>query len=355
MGKEGVHSFRASCFNVSVALELTPVVSPVESNSLFGLVLEDNMNLVFTVVRSESTSSWESWASWETNSISSSVNYFFVSSFVNSVMFSSSFVVEAFMGKDWTLHTSDNSEPLMCLADLTSLVRGVDKSSSEESACSMALPHIVGGFFTTSNSALRKSFGGKRCWESPLLENIERSADSWTSWNAWSNWNFASIFDPFTALESVPDMSNIFEYISTVMPVALVPFPVTMSESSLGWAPVVPLAIIVSVPDAVMGDPSPPGGWWFSGSTPVANFLVSSVSFDEMHTCSLSAKNLSVLGINCSFSLAKVSLIRVFMSFLITRLSFFELKFGLVFWLIFIDFELLDIFRIIELDSDKGF
>lgn len=246
----------------------------------------------------------------------------------SSVSFSSSFVVEAFMGKDWTLHTSDNSEPLMCLADLTSLVIGVDESSSEESACGMALPHIVYGSFTTTNYALRKFFGCKRCWESPLLENIERSADSWTSWNAWSNWNFGSIFDPFTTLESVPDMSNIFEYISSMMPVALVPFPVTMSESSLGWAPVVPLAIIVSVPDAVMGDPSPSGGWWFSGSTPVANFLVSDVSFDKVETFSLCGEDSSVLSINLSFSLAKVSSISTFMSFLIARLSFFELKFG---------------------------
>ena len=66
---------------------------------------------------------------------------------------SASFVVEALVGQDWALDTSDDSLPLVWLSNLTGSVSVVDKSTSKESACSSTFPHINGGVFASSNFA----------------------------------------------------------------------------------------------------------------------------------------------------------------------------------------------------------
>lgn len=56
---------------------------------------------------------------------------------VSSVSVSSTgLVVEALVGEDWSLDASDDSLPLVWLANLTGSVSVVDEFTTEESACS---------------------------------------------------------------------------------------------------------------------------------------------------------------------------------------------------------------------------
>lgn len=59
------------------------------------------------------------------------------------------------------------------------------------------------------------------------------------------------------ALESIPSSLRKSEDVSSVVPVALVPGPALSSVSGLGWAPVVPLAVVPSVPDFLSDNPLP--------------------------------------------------------------------------------------------------
>jgi hypothetical protein len=50
-------------------------------------------------------------------------------------------------------------------------------------------------------------------------------------------------------LESVPHAVDEFEDVSSMMPVSFIEGPATLGESTLGWTPVVPFAIIESIPE----------------------------------------------------------------------------------------------------------
>ncbi len=164
-------------------------------------------------------------------------------------MLTSSFVVQSPLGDLWSSDASDDSSPLVGSACLTGRVLLVNESTTEELAVSSVFPHVVNGLLARSDSASWKSLGSKSSWESPLLEHIERSADLGTSWGLWLDWDGSSISDPSVSLESVPVASNVLEDIAVVMPESLVPGPSDGGESSLGWAPVVPLVVVPSVPD----------------------------------------------------------------------------------------------------------
>ena len=165
-------------------------------------------------------------------------------------MLTSSFVVQSPLGDLWSSDASDDSSPLMGSASLTGLVCLVDKPSSEESACLSVFPHVVCGLLARSDSASWESLGSEGGWETPLLEQVERSADFWANWNLWLNWDLSSVSDPLSTLESVPVVAVVLEDPAVVMPVSLVPGPSDGGESSLGWAPVVPLVVVPSVPDS---------------------------------------------------------------------------------------------------------
>jgi hypothetical protein len=116
----------------------------------------------------------------------------------------------------------------------------------------MVFPHVVGGSLSSSDSASWKSLNSKRDWESPFLEDVEWSANSWASWDTWLGWDTASVFNPSLALESPPDAFDVLEDVATMMPVALIPGPSNSGEAVLGWSPVVPPTIIPSVPDLLI-------------------------------------------------------------------------------------------------------
>lgn len=109
----------------------------------------------------------------------------------------------------------------MWSSDFTGSVSHVLEFTTKESACLVVLPHVV----LSSDSASWKSSGGEGSWEAPFLQDVERSANSWTSWDAWLEWYLVFVEDPLSTLESVPSLVLVLEDISTMMPVALVPGP----------------------------------------------------------------------------------------------------------------------------------
>ena len=151
---------------------------------------------------------------------------------------------------------------------------------------------------TGSDLASWEGFGGERLWESEFLEHVEWSADLWSSWYGWLDWDGGTISDPLVSLESVPVSSVVFEDPAVVMPVALIPGPSIGGEASLGWSPVVPFAIIESIPDLVSWIPFPDDSWSSSSLAPVANLWVSSILLDEVKALSLSGEDVVVLSIN---------------------------------------------------------
>jgi len=163
--------------------------------------------------------------------------------------FSSSLVVQSSLGKYWTLDASNDSSPLMRSSCLTGFVFLVHKLSSEEIACLSVFPHVVCRCSTSTDLASWESLRSEGSWEAPLFKEIERSADFWAKRNLWLNWDLSTISDPFSTLESVPVVSVVLEYPAVVMPESLIPGPAIGGESSLGWAPVVPLVVIPSIPD----------------------------------------------------------------------------------------------------------
>jgi len=72
-------------------------------------------------------------------------------------------------------------------------------------------------------------------------------------WLLWADWDRFSVLDPGSSLESVPDVVRVSEYVTIVMPVSLPPGPSNMSEAFLGDSPVVPFAVVESVPDLLGG------------------------------------------------------------------------------------------------------
>ena len=113
------------------------------------------------------------------------------------------------------------------------------------------------------------------------------------------------------------------EDIATVMPVALVPGPSGSGETTLGWAPIVPLAIVPFVPDLLFGNPLPSVLGGLGVSAPVANLWQSSVFVDKFKAGSLGSKNLSVLSVDLSLGLSVVLLVGV----LVGTFVFFVLDF----------------------------
>jgi len=72
-----------------------------------------------------------------------------------------------------------------------------------------------------------------------------------------------------------------------------------------------PLASIPSVPDSFSGNPLPNDLWSRSLLAPITDSPMSTMSLHEVQTLSLSVKNVSVLGINLSLSLAVSLPVRV--------------------------------------------
>jgi len=103
----------------------------------------------------------------------------------------------------------------------------------------------------------------------------------------------------------------VFEDIAAVMPITLPPGPSEGSETVLGWAPVVPLAVVPSVPDLLSWRPLPDNLGWWCFLTPVAHFHVASVSLDEAETFGLSGENVSVLFIDLGLGSSIVFLVGV--------------------------------------------
>jgi len=106
-------------------------------------------------------------------------------------------------------------------SNLTGSVGHVLESTTEEFTGGMVFPHVE----SSSDSASWKSLGGEGSWESPFLQDVERSANSWLSWSLWLDWDFTGVVNPLATLESVPSLVDILEDVSTMMPVALVPGP----------------------------------------------------------------------------------------------------------------------------------
>jgi len=212
--------------------------------------------------------------------------------------FSTSFIVQSLLWEDWTFDTSDDSSPLMWFANLTGSVFLVSKSSSKESTGCSIFPHIVDWASSWSNLASWHGLLWKDTWESKLLKHVERSADFLASWWGWVNLDSSTISDPFSTLESIPVGSVILEDPAVVMPESFIPSPSAGGESSLGWAPVVPLVVIPSIPDFTIMIPFPDDWWGLCLLAPVANFRMSSILLDEPKAFLLGGQNVIVLSID---------------------------------------------------------
>ena len=173
-----------------------------------------------------------------------------------------------------------------------------------------------------------KFSSSERSWESPLLQDVERSANSWSSWDAWGNWYLGSEFNPSLTLESVPHAVDEFEDVSSMMPVSFIEGPATLGESTLGWTPVVPFAVIESVPDFLAGNPLPSDGWDLLLSASLANLRMSSVLPNEAEAFSLSGEDVFVLSINLLLGLAVVGFVVSLDGFFV--FSLFNLKKGVL-------------------------
>jgi len=161
------------------------------------------------------------------------------------------------VGNDCALDASHDSLPLMGLAYFAGLLGLIDQLSSEESACLLIFPHEDGGLAAAANFAPWHLRGCETGWEAVLHELVEGSADGALSWGLGVEWNSLLVEDPFAALESVPFAVHELVDIASMMPVALVPGPSGGGETRFGWAPIVPLVIVPSVPDHFGGDPLP--------------------------------------------------------------------------------------------------
>ena len=135
MGNIGGHALLTTWSNVSVGPEFTLVIVPHEFDCLFGFVDEGNVNSSLSVDGSEGASEMRSWAHHHASS-HSSFGWWFVSTM---------FVIEAFVGKDWSLHTSDDSLPLVWLSNLTDFVFGVEQFTTEKYKRNGGLRHVLGG------------------------------------------------------------------------------------------------------------------------------------------------------------------------------------------------------------------
>lgn len=96
-----------------------------------------------------------------------------------------------------------------------------------------------------------------------------------------------------------------------MMPVASIPSPSDCCESLFGWAPVVPLAIIPSVPNLLRFNPFPSNGGNFRFSTPTTYFLMTLVRLHELHALCLSGEDVFIFIIYLTLGLAKVFLVSI--------------------------------------------
>ena len=168
---------------------------------------------------------------------------------LESLLSLTSFVVQTLVGQNWTSYAFHDSLPGVWLSCFTGADLLVGELTSEESACRPVLPVVDGSVLSGSDLASWHSLGGEGGWESVLHESVEWSADWLSSWFLWVDWNLLSESDPVSALESVPDLVDVLEDVSIMMPVALPPGPSSVGEALLGWSPVVPFAIVESIPD----------------------------------------------------------------------------------------------------------
>lgn len=121
------------------------------------------------------------------------------------------------------------------------------------------------------------------------------------------------------------------------MPVASVVRPSDGSETSLGWAPVVPFFIVMrkSIPDFESIVPFPQDLWDLRIFTPCANFEVTWVLLYELKTFGLGAKDVMVLSIDLFPRFAEMFLGSASDVIAITCMLFsiFEFNIFKLFWL----------------------
>lgn len=94
------------------------------------------------------------------------------------------------------------------------------------------------------------------------------------------------------------------------MPVAIVEGPSSLGEAILGWTPVVPVSIIVLIPDFLLRVPLPDNLWLLVlVLAPLADLWVSLVGLDEVQAFLLGVKDLLVLLVDLLLGLAVVVLV----------------------------------------------
>lgn len=203
-----------------------------------------------------------------------------------------------------TYDAFDNSLPLVLFSTLAGSMLSHELDSSKEVASSFISPHVN----VVANFASWNFSGSQTCWETLLHHFVERTANLFfASRRCWANWDFFSPFDPLTVLESPPVAVFVFPDVAFMMPVAIIPGPAVSSEAIFAWTPVVPSAIVPSVPGFLLRVPFPNDFWFLVlGSAPLANLWVSLVLLDEVQTFFLCVEDSFVLGVNLGFSLAIV-------------------------------------------------
>ena len=207
------------------------------------------------------------------------------------------FVIESFVGQIFSLNTFDNLLPDVGFTILASLVLSHDLLSTKEFAVGLILPHIE----FVSDLASWDLSGSKTLWEAFLLEFVEGTADLFSFWFLWLDWDGVVVLAPLVALESPPLATFVLEDVAIVMPVSIMPGPSFLGETVFGWSPVMPVTIVVSVPDFLSWVPLPEDLWLLGLLAPVAHGSVALVLLNKVQALGLSVKNVLILGVNSSF------------------------------------------------------
>jgi len=140
---------------------------------------------------------------------------------------------------------------------------------------------------------------------------VEWSADLLLAlWWGWVHWDLLTVDFPFLVLETAPSTIIILESVSIIMPVAIVEGPSSLGEAILGWTPVVPVSIIVLIPDFLLRVPLPDDLWLLVlVLAPLADLWVSLVGLDEVQAFFLGVKDLLVFRVDHLLGLAVVVLV----------------------------------------------